>query len=67
MLSSGNVVLGDTLYMTHLQRTFAIAVSREMVPNARLLVYGVLRDGEVLADCLSFHVKGVRGKGVGGL
>ncbi len=42
------------------QKTFSIALSRSMVPNARILVYCVTPDGEVLTDSLNFHVHGFR-------
>ena len=49
------MVLADTLVMQSNQKTFSVAVSRDMVPDARIVVYTLL-SGEVLVDSLSFHV-----------
>ena len=57
-------MLVNTLFMTSTQKTFSVALSREMVPSARILVYCLLSNGEVLADSLNFHVKGVMTEGV---
>ena len=54
-MSKGNVLFGSTLTMRTLQKTFSLAVSREMSPAARIVCY-VTKDGEILADSLNFHV-----------
>ena len=63
-MAGSNIILGDTLFMKSQQKTFTLATSRDMVPSARILVYGILNGGEVLTDSLSFHVNGIRGNGV---
>ena len=50
--------------MMSLQKTFSMAVSRDMVPNARMLIYAMTEDGEVLTDSINFHVDGIRNKKV---
>ena len=50
--------------MKSLQKTFSVALSREMVPNARILVYGIAPDGEILTDALNFFIQGIRSNGV---
>ena len=57
-MSKSNLLLQSTLPMTSSQKTFSIAVSRDMVPQAKIIVYGLLESGEILADSLQFHVKG---------
>ena len=64
VLSKGRILFGDMLYMKSKQKTFAIAVSRDMIPDARIVAFCVLNTGEVLADSMSFHVKGIRKNGV---
>ncbi|CAH1784985.1 unnamed protein product [Owenia fusiformis] len=51
----GNIVLSNQLHMSSLQKTFSVAISRDMMPSARLVAYFVKR-GEVIADALSFYV-----------
>lgn len=63
IVSGGNIILSDSFFMTARQKTFALALSRDMTPSARILVY-TLYNGEVLADSLSFAVRGIRGNGV---
>ena len=41
------------------QKTFAIAVSRQMAPNAKIVAYCVV-DGEVVMDSLNFFVQDSR-------
>ena len=57
-------MVASSLFMTSLQKTFAIAASRDMIPEATLMVYCVLDNGEVLVDTLAFHVDGIRSNGV---
>ena len=62
--SGGQLLTADTIYMQSTQKTFSIALSRKMVPSARILVYCITPGGEVLADALSFHIDGIRTDGV---
>lgn len=59
VLGRGDVVFGDTLQAhqgtTH---TFKFLATRDMAPRARLLLYYVREDGEVVADSLHFAVSG---------
>ena len=59
VMSKGNVLFGSTLTMRTLQKTFSLAVSREMSPAARIVCY-VVKDGEILTDSLNFHVRDKR-------
>ena len=43
--------------MTGTQKTFSVALSRDMVPSAHIVVYYVDMD-EVVADSLNFFVNG---------
>ena len=52
------------LRMRFRQKTFSVALSRDLVPSARIVVYCVLSSGEVLADSLGFFVSGIRSDGV---
>ena len=54
-MGHGTIIAGSTLTMAATQKTFSIAVSRQMAPAARLVTY-FIHDGEVVADALSFHV-----------
>ena len=45
--------------MSSQQKTFSIAVSRQMAPIARVLAY-YMTAGEVVVDALNFYVKDVR-------
>ncbi|GFS03933.1 macroglobulin complement-related 2 [Elysia marginata] len=58
ILSQSNVVLGDELEMTSRQKTFAVGMSRAMVPAARIVVYFLWQPEEVVSDVLSFFVNG---------
>ncbi|CAG5133426.1 unnamed protein product, partial [Candidula unifasciata] len=60
IVSQSNILIGDELEMTSIQKTFAIALSREMVPNARLVVYFIRQPEEVVMDVLNFFVNGTR-------
>ncbi len=57
-------MVANTLYMKSTQKTWSLAIARDMVPQARLVVYCILNDGEVLADTLHFYVNGIRSDGV---
>ncbi|XP_063878059.1 thioester-containing protein 1 allele R1-like isoform X4 [Scylla paramamosain] len=59
VLGRGDVVFSNTLQAhkgtTH---TFRFLATRDMAPRARLLMYYVREDGEVVADSLHFSVSG---------
>ena len=57
IVAGGNIVLVNFLEMTSLQKTFSVALSRDMVPSSRLVAYYII-NGEVVADALNFHVNG---------
>ncbi|GFO11264.1 Cd109 antigen-like isoform x3, partial [Plakobranchus ocellatus] len=58
IIAQSNVIIGDELEMTSRQKTFAVGLSRAMVPAARMLVYFVWQPEEVVSDVLSFFVNG---------
>ncbi|ELT90450.1 hypothetical protein CAPTEDRAFT_197471 [Capitella teleta] len=60
IVAGGNIILGNQLFMNSKQKTFSLAVSRAMVPEARIIVWTLLNNGEMITDSLSFHVDGVR-------
>ena len=55
--SKGNIVVANTLEMQSTQKTFSVALSRDMVPSSRMVAYYIL-NGEVVSDALNFHVNG---------
>ena len=55
-MSKENIILQNTISMTSRQVTFALALSRDMAPEARIVVFTRIGRGEVLADSLQFHV-----------
>ena len=57
IVSKGNIIVGNALEMNALQKTFSIALSRDMVPSARIVAY-CISNGEVVADGLNFFVNG---------
>lgn len=63
-MGKGNVLFHDSLTMNSRQKTWSFAVSRSMLPEVKVIVYGVLDSGEVLSDSLSLHVNGIRSNGV---
>ena len=60
MVAQGNIIIGDELEMTAKSKTFAVALSREMVPTARIIVYFVRSPEEIVSDTLNFFVNGTR-------
>ncbi|KAI0207913.1 hypothetical protein LSAT2_007430 [Lamellibrachia satsuma] len=64
IVAGGNIIVTDTLFMKYRQKTFSVALSRDMVPNAKVIVSCIVNGGEVLADSLSFFVSGIRNNGV---
>ena len=59
VMAKGNLLFGSTLTMRSLQKTFSLAVSRQMAPASRIIVY-TMKDGEILTDSLNFYVKDTR-------
>ncbi|XP_023235311.1 CD109 antigen-like [Centruroides sculpturatus] len=59
ILSKGVILLTGQKSMTYTIMTFAVALSPEMAPTATILVYSIVRDGEVVADSLTFPVNGI--------
>ena len=49
--------------MSGTQKTFSVAVSRQMTPDARLVAYAVVQ-GVVVTDSITFPVKDLRLSGV---
>ncbi|RUS75425.1 hypothetical protein EGW08_016804 [Elysia chlorotica] len=58
IIAQSNIIIGDELEMTSNQKTFAIALSREMVPTARIVVFYVRQPEELVVDVLNFFVDG---------
>ena len=54
---TGNIIVGNTLEMQSTQKTFSVALSRDMVPSSRIVAYYIL-NGEIVSDALNFHVNG---------
>ena len=59
VMGQGNILLGSSLTMKTAQKTFSLAVSRDMAPAARVLVYAIV-DGEILTDAINFNVRDTR-------
>ena len=60
IVSGGNIIVASPLLMQSRQKTFSVALSRDMVPYGHMVVFAILPStGEVLADALSFHVDGL--------
>lgn len=60
VVSQGNIIIGDEIEMTAKSKTFAVALSREMVPTARIVVYFIRMPEEIVSDVLNFFVNGTR-------
>ncbi|KAK7114535.1 CD109 antigen-like [Littorina saxatilis] len=58
VVAQGNIIIGDELEMTSKQKTFAVALSREMMPTARLVVYFIRQPEEIVSDVMNFFVNG---------
>jgi len=41
------------------QKTFAVALSRQMAPSAHMVAYCIV-EGEIVTDALSFYVRDTR-------
>ncbi|GIX92091.1 CD109 antigen [Caerostris darwini] len=59
MVSKGRVVSSGMEEMPSSIKTFAVPCSPEMSPTASLVVWDVAREGEVVADSLTFPVDGL--------
>ncbi|CAH1784973.1 unnamed protein product [Owenia fusiformis] len=57
LVSQSNIVVSDTIAMVSRQKTFSVALSRDMMPSSRMIV-SYIKHGEVVADSLSFFVEG---------
>ncbi|CAH1782654.1 unnamed protein product [Owenia fusiformis] len=57
IVCSGNIIVSNQLHMTSLLKTISVAISRDMMPSARMVVY-FIKKGEVVADSMSFYVEG---------
>ncbi|KAK3086321.1 hypothetical protein FSP39_016806 [Pinctada imbricata] len=59
VVGGGNIIVGEELEMVSRRKTFAIALSREMVPTAHIVVYYVSgQPEEIVVDSLTFFVDG---------
>merc|ERR1719483_181742 len=59
IVAQSNIITGDELEMTSKQKTFAIALSRDMIPTARIVVFFIRQPEEIVADILNFFVDGL--------
>lgn len=57
--SGGRILLGSRLVMKGKQKTFAVALSRQMAPSAHIVAYCIV-EGEVVTDAMSFYVRDTR-------
>jgi len=57
--AGGRILLGSQLIMNAKQKTFAVALSREMAPSAHIVAY-CIKSGEVVADSISFFIRDTR-------
>ena len=54
-MGTGNILVGSTLQMDSMQKSFSLALSREMAPSARIVAYFIY-NSEVVTAALNFHV-----------
>ncbi|XP_014674066.1 PREDICTED: CD109 antigen-like [Priapulus caudatus] len=54
--SKGNILLVDHFRMTSRMKTFEVTLSPEMAPSARIVVWHIKSDGEIIADSMNYHV-----------
>jgi hypothetical protein len=57
--SGGRILLGSVLVMYGKQKTFSVALSREMSPTSHIVAYCIV-EGEVITDAMSFYVRDSR-------
>ena len=55
-MSKGQIEIVNTLEMYSKQKTFSIALSRQLLPSARIIVYTMVND-HVLMDSMNIHIK----------
>ena len=58
-MGQGTIQVASTLSMNSRQTTFSLAVSRKMVPMARIVVYCMV-DSEILSDALTLYINDTR-------
>ena len=59
-MSRGAIVAAGTVNGNNQKKvSFSIPVKSAMAPNARIVVYYVRTDGEIVTDSISFDVEGV--------
>jgi len=57
--------MADELEMISRRKTFAVSLSREMVPTARVVVYYISgQPEEIVIDTLTFFVDGLKSNSV---
>lgn len=65
MVSGGNIIVGEELEMISRRKTFSVALSKEMIPTARIAVYYISgQPEEIVMDTLTFHVDGTKSNAV---
>ena len=62
-MGKGNILVGSTLQMESTQKTFSLAVSRDMAPSSRLVAY-FIHNSEVVVGALNFHIEDTKLKTV---
>lgn len=60
IVAGENIIVSDTLKMYAKQKIFSVAVSRDMVPSARIIAYLIAPDNQVVVDSFNFFVNGTR-------
>ncbi|KAL5016374.1 hypothetical protein ScPMuIL_005963 [Solemya velum] len=59
IMSRGSIVAAEYIARSYLKTImFSVPVTSQMAPNARIIVYYVRTDGEVVTDSISFDVDG---------
>ncbi|KAG8180373.1 hypothetical protein JTE90_025423 [Oedothorax gibbosus] len=59
VMSKGMILFSGVEEMPASIKTFAVPLSSEMAPTASIVVYDIAREGEVVADSLTFPVDGI--------
>jgi len=59
IVAGGRILLGSQLIMNAKQKTFAVALSREMAPSAHIVAY-CIKLGEVITDAITFFIRDTR-------
>ncbi|XP_054709212.1 CD109 antigen-like [Uloborus diversus] len=59
IISKSIILLSGVEEMPASIKTFAVSLSPEMAPTATVVVYDIAREGEVVADSLTFPVDGI--------